>query len=127
MWIETGLGLAGICAALILILVLRQARVEVRSLRLAVLAERSHAQNIRLGKILIAENAKLVAKGVDHGALFLNAGQRTVANLTYGILELIPATREKARTVREKHMQIGEGITENIRKAPRRHKRRRAG
>jgi len=140
MWTEILLATFGIAAAGILVLSFRQSLAEARALRLAILAQRSRLQNIRLGKILVAENAKLVAKGVDHGALFLNAGASTVANLTYGILELIPATRGKARSVREKHMEIGEGITgalravnkhvgdriaENIQKTPRRRKRRR--
>lgn len=109
------IAIAGVLFALTIIPVLKKSRARVRSLRLQILAERSAMQNTRLGQLLVAENTKLIGKGIDQGTLFINAGHRTVSNLTYGLLELFPATRGKSREIREKHMQISEGITQAFR------------
>lgn len=109
------ISVAGILFALMLIPVLKKSRARIRSLRLQILAERSTIQNHRLSQLLVAENAKLIGKGIDQGAMFLNAGHKTVSDLTYGLLELFPATRGKAREIREKHMQISEGIAQAFR------------
>lgn len=109
------LSATGILFALMLTALLKKSRARVRSLRLQILAERSAMQNTRLGQLLVAENTKLIGKGIDQGAMFLNAGHKTVSSLTYGILELFPATRGKSREIREKHMQITDGITQAFR------------
>ena len=109
------IAIAGALFALAIIPVLKKSRARVRSLRLQILAERSAMQNTRLGQLLVAENTKLIGKGIDQGTLFISAGHRTVSNLTYGLLELFPATRGKSREIREKHMQISEGITHALR------------
>ncbi|MBX3723682.1 MAG: hypothetical protein KF713_17685 [Turneriella sp.] len=107
---EIALALGGVVSALIGIRWLRNAEAEVRSLRLAVLGKRTDVRGAALNRTIAAENAKLVAKGIDQGTLFLQGGHRLIADVTFAILQLMPSTRDSAAAARERHDEIAGNI-----------------
>ncbi|MBS0618930.1 MAG: hypothetical protein JSR44_12125 [Spirochaetes bacterium] len=102
--------IATVGAAIYLIHVLRRARNFNRSVRLETLELTAALKGTELGKILLAENAKLIARGIDQGALFLQGGHRVISDVTFGILQLLPATRKHAKIVEETYNFISTGI-----------------
>lgn len=107
--------LSGIGVALLLIANLRKAGMSVRAGRLAVLDARMQVSTKKLNAILAAENAQLVAKGIDQGSLFLQAGHRVVSEVTFGLLQLFPSTRGHAQQIKDVHHAISSGIYSTIR------------
>ena len=107
---QIALAILGIVSALIGLCWLRNAEAEVRSLRLAVLGKRTDVRGAALNRTIAAENAKLVAKGIDQGALFLQGGHRLIADVTFAILQLMPSTRDSAAAARERHDAIAGNI-----------------
>lgn len=101
--------IAGI-AALWLIGRLRHSEARVRALRLEVMDRKSTARAAQLNAILLAENAKLVAKGIDQGSLIMQGGHKVLSEVTFGLLQLFPVTREHAKIVRDTHNLISEGL-----------------
>jgi len=97
-------------AALYLIYALHRAQNTVRTARLDTLELTAALKGTELGKILLAENAKLIARGIDQGAFFLQGGQRVISDVTFGILQLLPATRKHAKIVEETYNLISTGI-----------------
>ncbi len=104
------LSLTGIGFAMLLIARLRVAEMTTRATRLTALDMRIHLRTRDLNAILVAENAKLVAKGIDQGSLYLETGHRVVSEVTFGLLQLFPATRGRAQTIRDTHNAISTGI-----------------
>lgn len=104
------LSLTGIGFALLLISRLRQAEATTRLTRLAALDMRISGRTRDLNAILIAENAKLIAKGIDQGSLYLETGHRVVSEVTFGLLQLFPSTRGHAQRIKETHNAISQGI-----------------
>lgn len=104
------LSLSGIGAALLLVARLSLADRNLRNLRLSAFDLRLRENTRRLNALLVAENAKLIAKGIDQGSILLQGGHRALADVTLGILQLFPATREHARIVRDTHNLISDGL-----------------
>ena len=104
--------LAGIGLAAAVILLGRMARSErqLRSLRLSALDLRTRSRAQQLNATLLAENAKLVAKGIDQGSILMQGGHRLISDVTFALLDLIPATRAHARVVRETHNLVSTGL-----------------
>ncbi len=104
--------LAGTGIAASIILLRRMARSErrLRSVRLSALDLRTRSRAQQLNAILVAENARLVAKGIDQGTILLKDGHRAISEVTFALLDLIPATRAHAKMVRETHNLISTGL-----------------
>ncbi len=68
------------------------------------------AQAAKLNAILLAENARLVAKGIDQGSLIMQGGHKVLSEVTFGLLQLFPVTREHAKIVKDTHNLISEGL-----------------
>lgn len=108
--IAVSISLAGIGLAALALLGLRQSERRLRAVRLQILGLRLQLQTRELNKTLIAENAKLVARGIDQGSLFIEKGHRVVSEVTFGLLQLFPATRGRAQQIKETHNAISQGI-----------------
>jgi hypothetical protein len=100
----------GISGAAILIARMARAERRLRSLRLSTLETRTRRRAQQLNAILVAENAKLVAKGIDQGSILMQGGHRLISDVTFALLDLIPATRAHARVVRETHNLVSTGL-----------------
>ena len=101
---------AGTALAAFLILRLRAAERELRAVRLAALDLRLRLRTNELNATLVAENARLIGKGIDQGSLYLETGHRVVSEVTFGLLQLFPATRGRAQQIKETHNAISQGI-----------------
>lgn len=101
---------AGTAFAVFLVLRMRTAEKQLRKVRLAALDLRIRLRTRELNATLVAENAKLVGKGIDQGSLYLETGHRVVSEVTFGLLQLFPATRGRAQQIKETHNAISEGI-----------------
>jgi len=88
----------------------RKSERRLRALRLDALELRMQLRGAALNKILIGENGKLVARGIDQGSLFIETGHRVVSEVTFGLLQLFPTTRGRAYQIRETHNAISQGI-----------------
>lgn len=108
--ISIALSLAGTAVVVCLAAALRTAERRLRALRLNCLEMRMQLRAAALNKILIGENAKLVARGIDQGSIFIETGHRVVSEVTFGLLQLFPATRGRAHQIRETHNAISQGI-----------------
>lgn len=100
----------GIAAAAILLGRMARSERRLRSLRLSALDLRTRSSAQKLNAILVAENAKLVAKGIDQGTILMQGGHRAISDVTFALLDLIPATRAHAKMVRETHNLISTGL-----------------
>jgi hypothetical protein len=112
MWIAFVIGSAlfGCIMASVILVALVRARARNREGRMELMALRSLVQARALNAILLSENAKLVSKGIDKGSLFLQAGHKTISEVTFGILQLFPATQDTAKIVREAHNNISDQL-----------------
>lgn len=108
--LQIALAAFGVAAALMIIGRIRHAEARVRALRLEVMDRKTTAQAAKLNAILLAENARLVAKGIDQGSLIMQGGHRLLSEVTFGLLQLFPVTREHAKIVRDTNNLIGEGL-----------------
>ncbi len=104
------LSLAGTVFVVFLGAAMRKSEQRLRALRLDALELRMQLRGAALNKILIGENAKLVARGIDQGSLFIETGHRVVSEVTFGLLQLFPTTRGRAHQIRETHNAISQGI-----------------
>lgn len=100
----------GVAVALFIIGRIRHAEARVRALRLEVMDRKTTAQAAKLNAILLAENARLVAKGIDQGSLIMQGGHKVLSEVTFGLLQLFPVTREHAKIVKDTHNLISEGL-----------------
>jgi len=101
---------AGTAFAAFLVQHLRAAEKELRAVRLAALDLRLRLRTRELNATLVAENAKLIGKGIDQGSLYLETGHRVVSEVTFGLLQLFPATRGRAQQIKDTHNAISQGI-----------------
>lgn len=108
--IEIAAAAFGIFTALVIIARLKHAEARVRSLRLEVMDRKTTVRAADLNAILLAENAQLVAKGIDQGSLIMQGSHKVISEVTFGLLQLFPVTREHAKIVRETHNMISEGL-----------------
>lgn len=108
--LQLALAALGIAAALFVIGRIRHAEARVRALRLEVMDRKTTAQAAKLNAILLAENARLVAKGIDQGSLIMQGGSKVLSEVTFGLLQLFPVTREHAKIVKDTHNLISEGL-----------------
>lgn len=94
------------------VLVMRMSRAErrLRSLRLSAFELRIRRRTQQLDAILVAENARLVARGIDQGSILMQGGHRLISEVTFALLDRIPATRTRARAVREAHNLVSAGL-----------------
>ncbi len=100
----------GILGALWTLNRLKHAEARVRALRLEVMDRKTTIRAAELNAILLAENAKLVAKGIDQGSLIMQGGHKVLSEVTFGLLQLFPVTREHAKIVKDTHNLISEGL-----------------
>ncbi len=100
----------GTLAALWLIGRLRHSEARVRALRLEVMDRKSTARAAQLNAILLGENAMLVAKGIDQASLIMQGGHKVLSEVTFGLLQLFPVTREHAKIVKDTHNLISAGL-----------------
>lgn len=108
--LQIALAALGVAAALFIIGRIRHAEARVRALRLEVMDRKTTAQAAKLNAILLAENARLVAKGIDQGSLIMQGGHKVLSEVTFGLLQLFPVTREHAKIVKDTHNLISEGL-----------------
>lgn len=108
--LQLALAALGVAAALFIIGRIRHAEARVRALRLEVMDRKTTAQAAKLNAILLAENARLVAKGIDQGSLIMQGGHKVLSEVTFGLLQLFPVTREHAKIVKDTHNLISEGL-----------------
>lgn len=108
--LQIAVAAAGIAVALYIAGRIRHAEARVRALRLEVMDRKTTAQAAKLNAILLAENARLVAKGIDQGSLIMQGGSKVLSEVTFGLLQLFPVTREHAKIVKDTHNLISEGL-----------------
>lgn len=108
--LQIAVAAAGIAVAFYIAGRIRHAEARVRALRLEVMDRKTTAQAAKLNAILLAENARLVAKGIDQGSLIMQGGSKVLSEVTFGLLQLFPVTREHAKIVKDTHNLISEGL-----------------
>ncbi|HRP69070.1 MAG TPA: hypothetical protein PLY93_06025, partial [Turneriella sp.] len=102
--------LVGLILCTLFFLFLRKKEAQVRRFRREIFLKKTALKGAAFAQLLKAENTQLIAHGIDQSALFVRGGHRLVSDVTFGLMRLIPATREQARAAKDVHDFISDSL-----------------